>query len=220
MSTNLRVATWIDVCDECEHGLATMTTTITSLHCGCTDTPAPTIPMTTTTKTCAVCGEGGAAATIMITCPQTSAIAFTAVATSSAAATGIVPITISVARGGAGRNYGNVSVPASEAASSGIPGGAAGLASPASTKQLSVVGSGEGATPARSVDVPFMSSSTPSSHNFGATLLSGIGSPATLNASVAGPTGTFILKFSNGAGAVCFKVGGVSFAFLVAILLL
>lgn len=170
--------------------------------------------MTTTSKTCAVCGEGGAAATVIITCPDTSAIASTSAAILSAAATGIVPVTASVAGGGTRQTYGNAS----------IPGGIAGLAPPGSSpKQFSVAENGAGAAPARSVDVPVMASSTAASDSLAAALLSGIGSGSTakLNASVAGPTETFMLKSSNGASSVCFGLGGmcVSFAFLVTMLL-
>jgi len=170
--------------------------------------------MTTTSKTCAVCGEGGAAATVIITCPNTNAIASTSAAILSAEATGIVPITASIAGGGTRQTYGNAS----------IPGGTAGLApSGSSPKQLSVAENGAGAAPAQSVDTPVMASSTAASDSLAAALLSGIGAGSTekLNASVTGPTEAFMLKSSNGAGSVCCGLGGmcVSFAFLVTMLL-
>src|SRR5205807_5353903 len=55
----LIVAVWTDVCDVCEHGLVTRTTTITTLHCECTLTPVPTVPMTTSVKACSICGGDG-----------------------------------------------------------------------------------------------------------------------------------------------------------------
>lgn len=65
-----------------------MTTTITTLHCGCTQTPLPTIPMTTTTKACS-CGEDGAASSLTVTYPDTSAIASASASASASAANSV-----------------------------------------------------------------------------------------------------------------------------------
>lgn len=75
---------WVDVCDGCISGTTQLTTTITVVHCGCTETTGsegatgmvapPSVPMTTTVKPCA-CGENGAASSMIITEPCSSAIA-------------------------------------------------------------------------------------------------------------------------------------------------
>jgi hypothetical protein len=189
--------------------------------------------MITTIKTCAICGEGGAATTIAITYPDTSATALPSAAilpalAPAATTTGTGPIKASAAGGETSRTYSNASILSSEDANTGIPaaggggGGDVGLASSGSSpKQPSVAGSGEGTTGARSADVPVVTSSAAASDSFAAAQLSGIGRTATLNTSVAGPTETLVLKYSsNGAGGLCFGLGGVSFAFFVAILLL
>jgi len=49
LDTDVSTETWVDVC---ETGYTTKTATVTTTHCGCTETPAPTIPMKTITTTC------------------------------------------------------------------------------------------------------------------------------------------------------------------------
>lgn len=77
--------TYIDICDVCPGGLTTSATTITVPHRGCTAScdnvlqtvmpvPSPSVPMTTTVKSCA-CGEQGAPSSITVTVPHTSSIA-------------------------------------------------------------------------------------------------------------------------------------------------
>jgi hypothetical protein len=74
---------WIEVCDVCEHGTTQLATTVTVMHCGCTQSialsgnivtvPPPRVPMTVTVEECA-CGEGGAASSTILTVPCSSAI--------------------------------------------------------------------------------------------------------------------------------------------------
>lgn len=75
--------TFVNVCDICEHGMTTATTIITMMHCGCTESvndigstihvPPPSVPMTTTVKTCN-CGIEKAPSTTEVTVPCTSQI--------------------------------------------------------------------------------------------------------------------------------------------------
>jgi hypothetical protein len=122
--------------------------------------------------------------------------------------------------GGAGPSYGNASIPTNGAANTGASGGASGVAQSCSVAtQAPAAGSGGGATSARSGDVPLVTNSAAASGSSGAPVVSDAGGTATINVSVAGPTETFMLKFGNGAGVILSDIGGVSFAFLVAILL-
>ena len=217
LSNGLIVAVWIDVCDACEHGLVTMTTTITTLHCGCTLTPVPTIPMTTSTKACAICGEDGSQATVTITYPDTSAMA-------SLTATGLVPAAGTIAGSGIGRNYGNASLSTNGTANTGASGGAGGKGtSGAGATPASVAGNVGGPTPARNGDAPLMTNSAAASGSFSGPLenggVGGVGGVSTVNASAPRPTETFVLQSSSGAGAILFDMRGGAAAMLVAILL-
>jgi hypothetical protein len=216
----LIVAVWTDVCDVCEHGLVTMTTTITTLHCGCTLTPIPTIPMTTSVKACAICGGDGSRATMTVTCPDTSAMASASRVTSLPAATGLAPAAGAIVGSGIGRNYGNTtstSLPTNGMTNTGVAGGRA--PSGADTIPASIAGTNIAGT-AQIGGAPLMTSSTAASGSFGGPLVSGASSVSAVNASVARPIETFMLKSSNGAGVVLFNMREVVVpAMLVAILL-
>ena len=214
LSNGLIVAVWIDVCDVCEHGLVTMTTTITTLHCGCTHTPVPTIPMTTSTKACAICGEDGSRATVTITYPDTSAMASASRVASLLAATELAPAAGTIAGSAISRNYGNAT---NGMANTGASGGAGGKGtSGTGATPASVAGNVGSPTPARNGDAPLMTNSG----GFGGPLVNGgVGGVSTVNASAPRPTETFVLKSSNGAGATLFDMRGGVAAMLVAILL-
>ena len=221
LSNGLIIAVWIDVCDVCEHGLVTMTTTITTLHCGCTHTPVPTIPMTTSAKACAICGEDGSRATVAITYPDTSAMASASRVASLLAATGLAPAAGTIAGSGIGRNYGNDSLSTNGTANRGASGSAGGEGtSGAGATPASIAGNVGGPTPARNGDALLMTNSAAASGSFGGPLVNGgVGGVSTVNASAPRPTETFMLKSSNGAGATLFDMGGIVAAMLVAILL-
>ena len=216
LSNTLIVAVWIDVCDVCEHGLVTMTTTITTLHCGCTHTPVPTVPMTTSIKACAICGGDGSRTTVTVTYPDTSAMASASRVASLLAATGLAPASGAITGSGIGRNYGNTSLLTNETADTGVVGGAGGrVPSGASATPASVTGNALAGT-ARIGDVPLMTNSAAASGSFGGPLVGGI---STVNASMARPTETFMLKSSSGAGVALFNMRVVVAPMLVAILL-
>jgi hypothetical protein len=221
LSNGLIVAVWIDVCDVCEHGLVTMTTTITTLHCGGTHTPVPTIPMTTSTKACAICGEDGSRATVTITYPDTIAMASASRVASLPAATGLALAAGTIAGSGIGRNYGNTSLSTNGTANAGASGGASGKGtSGAGATPASVAGGVGGPTPARNGDAPFMTDSAAASGSFGGPFVNGgVGGVSTANAFALRLTETFMLESSNGAGAALFDMGGVVVAMFVAILL-
>ena len=219
----LIVAVWTDVCDVCEHGVVTMTTTITTLHCGCTLTPVPTIPMTTSVKACSICGEDGSRATVTVTYPDTSAMASASRVASLPAATGLAPAVGAVAVSGIGRNYGNTtstSLPANGIANTGMAEGAGGrVSSGAGTTPASIAGTNVAGT-ARTGGTPLMTNSAAASDSFRGPLVNGAGGVSTVNTSVAGPTETFMLKSSSGAGVALFNMREVVVAaMLVAILL-
>ncbi|RDW79535.1 hypothetical protein BP6252_04173 [Coleophoma cylindrospora] len=71
--TTVITKTYVDVCLT---GLTTNTVTSTITHCSCLDylTSTATIPMTTITKPCPVCGPGGIPALYVVTIPCTAAV--------------------------------------------------------------------------------------------------------------------------------------------------
>ncbi len=215
----LDTATYIDVCSICEGGVTTMTTTITTLHCGCTDTPMPTIPMTTMTKACG-CGEGGAASSLIVTSPDTSAIA--SAAGSMPTITAPVLPTEPVASSGNGPavaaapGVGSVSGPlysngtAFTNGTAGIVAVASGAASGASAP---AAGSGVGATLAQALNVPSMT-------NFVAASGAGIGGLTTVNASMTSveTVGLESIMPANGnVRSVVANIGTVLFVVIVAL---
>lgn len=174
--------------------------------------------MTTSTKACAVCGESGTPATVIVTCPDMAAIALASAAVPLPASTGLIPPAGSITGEGAGPTYGNSSVPINDITNAIAPGEASSLAPSGSGPiQASAAADGGGAAPVRSSDLPLMTNSTAASDS-GANFVNGSGGVTTLNASVVGPTETLILKFSSGADAVLFNIGGMSFVFLIVML--
>jgi hypothetical protein len=106
-------------------------------------------------------------------------------------------------------------------ANTGVAGGAGGqVPSGADTTPASIAGTDVAGT-ARIGGAPLMTNSTAASGSFGGPLVSGTGGISAVNASVARPTETFMLKPSNGAGVALFNMRGVLVlaATLVAILL-
>lgn len=68
---NVDVVVYVDVCNTCEGGLTTCTTTstCTTVACGCETDVMPTIPLTTVTRPCDNCGPTGGPSTITVTIP-------------------------------------------------------------------------------------------------------------------------------------------------------
>jgi hypothetical protein len=105
-------------------------------------------------------------------------------------------------------------------ANTGVAGGAGGQVPSGAGATPASISSTNAAGTARIGGDPFMTNSAAASGSFGGPLVSGTSGVSTVNASVARPTETFMLKFSNGASVALFNMRGIVVtAMLVAILL-
>ena len=119
-----------------------------------------------------------------------------------------------------GPAYGNAAIPTNGTADIGKPRGPVGLVPTGSgAPQSPAAGNGGGTTPVQNADVPIMTNSVALSGSFGAPIISGTSGITTMNASVAGPTETFMVESKNGAGTVFSGLGRTLWCLLVAALL-
>ena len=149
--------------------MTTATTIITVMHCGCTESvdeagstvpvPAPSVPMTTTVKTCN-CGEANAPSTTEVTIPCTSQIEEMSSSMASplaSAAPGVAAPTIAPAAEATGHGSGGESVPEVDTAGGEQSGTGAGESESTATENTNDVAGAP--SEARSGDVPEITNS-------------------------------------------------------------
>lgn len=174
--TTIITTIFVDVCDVCEHGITTATTIITIMYCGCTESvdetgstvpvPVPSVPMTTTVKTC-YCGEGNAPSTTEVTVPCTSQIeemsssmaSILVTAAPGVAAPAHAPAAEATGTGVSGAPAGGDSAPEAETTSRELLGMSEGESESTPVENVGTVAGDAAASEARSGDAPDITNS-------------------------------------------------------------